>query len=60
MYGSGIESSKSAFLAITTRSEITPPLIDSVLASETSLQIVFSEPLDSGAATDISNYTATG
>ena len=55
--GDGLESSRSAPLAVTTPGDITPPSIDSVVASETSLRIVFSEPLDGGSAADVGNYS---
>ncbi len=55
--GDGLESARGGSLLVTTPGDTTPPSIDSVLASETSLQIVFNEPLSSGTATDISNYS---
>jgi hypothetical protein len=58
--GQGLESGRSNSAQATTFLDITPPSIVSVSASETSLEIIFNEPLDTVSAEDIYNYIITG
>jgi len=55
--GAGLESNRSNTAQATTFSDTTPPAIVSVGASESSLEIVFNEPLDTVSAEQITNYT---
>ncbi len=59
--GAGLESARSNPVSATTLADTIPPSINSVsvLASQTSVNIVFSEPLESASATNINNYTIT-
>jgi|GEM_PF-6071091 len=58
--GQGLESDKSNIASETTFQDTTPPSIVSVSASETSVEITFSESLDITSAEDTSNYGITG
>jgi len=58
--GQGLESGRSNTAQATTFSDATPPSIVSVGASETSVEITFSESLDTISAEDTSNYSITG
>ncbi len=55
--GAGLESDRSNTAEATTFSDTTPPSIVSVSSSETSVEITFSELLDSTSAEQTNNYS---
>jgi len=54
--GAGLESAKSNPVSETTFADTTTPSVVSVLASKTSVEVVFSEPLEESSAININNY----